>query len=53
MTRIVAPGSSLASTDKIGEFAASGFIFKDMVEVEAIDDDDGALDACDIGSPTD
>ena len=37
----VTAGSSLAGDDKVGEFAASGFFFKDTVEVQAHDDPDG------------
>ena len=33
------------ATEKVGEFAASGFIFKDTVEVVSVEDSDGAPDA--------
>lgn len=41
-TRSYCAGSALA-TSKIGEFSASGFIFKDSVEAVAVEDPDGAV----------
>lgn len=35
---LVVPGSALARQSKVGEFTASGFLFKDSVEVTALDD---------------
>jgi catabolite regulation protein CreA len=34
-------GAAWAGRDKIGEFQASGFLFKDTVEVNALDDPEG------------
>lgn len=34
--------ATAAADSKIGEFAASGFVFKDTVEVRALDDPEGA-----------
>ncbi|KAF8061370.1 mannose-1-phosphate guanylyltransferase 2 [Scenedesmus sp. PABB004] len=35
---LAAPGSAQAARERIGEFQASGFLFKDSVEVNALDD---------------
>jgi catabolite regulation protein CreA len=35
-------GAAWAGRDKVGEFQASGFLFKDTVEVNALDDPEGA-----------
>ncbi|WIA14579.1 hypothetical protein OEZ85_003095 [Tetradesmus obliquus] len=35
---LLTPGAAWAGRDKIGEFQASGFLFKDTVEVNALDD---------------
>ena len=41
---LAAPGIAQAA-DQVGNFGASGFIFKDSVEVVAIDDPDGEVPA--------
>ncbi len=33
--------AAMATDSKIGEFAASGFVFKDTVEVRALEDPEG------------
>jgi catabolite regulation protein CreA len=39
--QILLAGAAWAGRDKVGEFQASGFLFKDTVEVNALDDPEG------------
>jgi catabolite regulation protein CreA len=42
-------GAAIAAKEKVGEFQASGFLFKDTVEVTALDDPDGE-DSCNVAA---
>lgn len=43
LAHVLPAGAAWAGRDKIGEFQASGFLFKDTVEVNALDDPEGAF----------
>lgn len=42
-TKLLFVIASAQATSKVGEFTASGFIFKDSVEAVAVEDPDGVL----------
>ena len=41
-TLVVMPHAGASASEKVGEFTASGFLFKDSVEVVTVEDPDGA-----------